>query len=282
MWLAKQKPGFYQVFQALSLDVVAGTLLLLITIESYLKIEVPWTAFACLGMATWAIYTIDHLLDVHKLQNPPRSFRRTFHLKYKKQLFALVIILLVCGITTALFLPATILKVGLLGTLFILSYFFLITRTSFWQKEICIAVGYTWGIFVAPLTLLDAHITWVQWLFVFQVFIMAFANLLLFSWYDAEKDRRDGYQSMVLKIGQKKIGAFLQGLIFFGMCSCIVAMYGAKIPSSIIMQMLVLIMFSLLLLLYRKKELFEANDWYRIIGDGIFFIPVFFLIYAQL
>jgi hypothetical protein len=272
----------YQVFQALSLDVVLGAIIFSTAIARYYKVQLPVTALVSMSIAVWLIYTFDHLLDARKINGIPSTFRHRFHRQYQKPLIAVGLVLLVLGSVMAFYLPAIIFYTGLLGVCCTAMYFLVLQKTAFWQKEICIAVGYTWGIFVAPLSLYQGHLNVSQWLLIPQVFLVVFANLLIFSWFDVVSDKRDGHKSMVIYWGITRSEKIIQLIIGIGILLGFIIFFLNRTESTLVMQLLRLLMFCLLLLIYKKHQLFRVNDLYRVIGDGIFYIPVLFIIYAHL
>ena len=235
-----------------------------------------------MAIAVWLIYTFDHLLDARKISGIPSSFRHQFHQQYQKPLVVIAFILLLVGSIMAFYLPHIIFYNGLLGVLFTGMYFLVLQKTSFWQKEICIAIGYTWGVFVAPVSLYQGHLNLSQWLLIPQVFLVVFANLLIFSWFDVVNDKRDGHKSMVIYWGLARSEKIIQWIIGLGISLGFIIFFFHRTESTIVMQVLRLLMFCILLLIYKQHQLFRANDLYRVIGDGIFYLPALFILYAHL
>ena len=238
-------------------------------------------ALVCMSIAVWLIYTFDHLLDARKINGIPSTIRHRFHKQYQRPLLAIAFVLLVIGSVTSFYLPVLLFYNGLLGVLFTAAYFLLLQKTAFWQKEICIAIGYTWGIFIAPISLYPGYLDLSQWLLIAQVFLVVFANLLIFSWFDVVNDKRDGHKSMVIYWGIQRSEKIIQFIIGTGILLSFVIFFLNNSQSTLVMQVLRLLMFSLLLLIYKQPQLFRANELYRVIGDGIFYIPALFILYAH-
>ncbi len=281
--------NFYKIFQALSLDIVLGAVIFSYAISLYFKVPVSYSALACLAIAIWLIYTADHLLDAQKTIDKPATFRHQFHKQFRKPLVVMAVLLLLTGVLIAYFLPGIVLYNGLVGVLLTGIYFLLLQRNYFWQKEVCIAIGYTWGICLAPVCISSGHLSLVQWLFIPQVFLLVFANLLIFSWFDVSNDKQDGHQSMVIRWGEKpaRIGIIL--IIVAGVLLSIFTMVfpfhqnntGAEAEPMHVMEAILLLMFGILWLIFKNQPFYRKNDAYRVIGDGIFFIPVLFILYVR-
>lgn len=281
--------NLYKVFQALSLDIVLGAVIFSYAISLYFQSPVSCSALACLAIAIWLIYTADHLLDAQKTIDKPATFRHQFHKQYRKPLVVTAVLLLLTGAVIAYFLPKIVLYNGLVGVLMTLVYFLLLQNKSFWQKEVCIAIGYTWGVCLAPVCINLGYLSSVQLLLIPQVFLLVFANLLIFSWFDFSNDTQDGHPSMVIHWGIKRAEKIIRLVLFAGF---LLSIFNALSPllwrgaggealTKLLMQPLLLLMFGLLWLIFTQHQFFRKNDLYRIIGDGIFFIPSLFIIYAK-
>jgi 4-hydroxybenzoate polyprenyltransferase len=284
--------NFYKIFQALSLDIVLGAVMFSYAISLYFQSPVSYSALTCLAIAVWLIYTIDHLLDAKKTGNASAAFRHRFHQQYKKPITVFVVLLVVAGMAIACVLPRIILYNGLTGVLLTVIYFMLLQNKWFWQKEICIATGYTWGICLAPVCINWGQLSVVQLLFIPQVFLLVFANLLIFSWFDMSNDKQDGHQSMVIRWGEKRARIGIILIIIAGVLLSLFTMltpfFGENSPLSFgegqgvrLMEATLLLMFGTLWLIFKHHTFFRKNDMYRVIGDGIFFIPVLFILYAR-
>ncbi len=276
------KFNWYKIVQALSLDIVIGAVVFSLAIGRYYGVEIPLRIIICLSIAIWIIYTVDHLLDAKKIKGQPSSYRHQFHQKYRQPLTIIAFLLSIIGIVNVVYLPAAFIGVGLIGIFFSLIYFFLLQKKSFWAKEFYIAIVYTFGIFLAPILLSQQYIQPVKWLLIPQVFLLVFSNLLIFSWFDFLKDKNDGYPSMIIHWGitnaEKKINLILAIGVIFNMS----VIFFAFNEATFVIQLLLILMYVLLIMLFKHDSLFRKNDLYRIIGDGIFFIPLFFLIYASI
>lgn len=271
----------YTLFQALSLDVVAGTVICSIAISRYYDTQNCYPAFVCMAAAVWLIYTTDHLLDAERTVGKPASFRHQFHKQYQKPLIVVAVLIALAGTAVAYYLPPTILYNGLLGVLFTAVYFLLLKKKWFWQKEICVTTGFTWGIMLAPLSLHQGHLSWVQLVVIPQVFMLVLADLLIFSWFDILKDQQDGHPSMVIRWGIKRSEKIIQLIIFCGIVVSILTMLLSGNQATILMQGIFLLMFVLLLFIFKQAPLFRQNDLYRVIGDGIFYLPFLFMLYTS-
>ena len=215
----------YRLFQALSLDIAIGAVILSTAVAKYYGVSLTWPIQLCLFIAVWLIYTFDHLM----------------------------------------------------AAAFIVIYFLLVRFTVFWAKEVFVALGYTAGVFLAPLALLSKWpVVGELWL-VPCVFLVALINLLLFSLYDYGQDKQNGFHSVVLRIGTESSRKLI-GLLLMITFSLVVWLL-TKHPAHLLFWVL-LVMTGSLVALHLRPTVFHPRDNYRILGDGIFFLPLVYLIYA--
>ena len=276
------RTGWYKIFQVLSLDVVTGAIIFSIAIGRYYRVQIPWSIIISLSIITWIIYTFDHLVDANKIKGSASTYRHQFHQKNKKALIVAILILLNIGVIIMYIIPISLIEIGLIGVFFCFVYFILLQKTSFWAKEFYIAVIYAFGLFVGPVFLSYQYIQIVQWLLIPQVFLLAFSNLLIFSWYDFLKDQQDKQPSMIIHWGIKKAKKRIQFVLAIGVIFNLIVVFLNFDEATSVIQTIILLMYSVLILLFKKDYLFRKNDLYRIIGDGIFYIPILFIVYARL
>ena len=278
--LVKQLKKTYQWIQATSLDVVVGSGLLTLSIAKYYKVSLPVPVVACLMIAVWLIYTFDHLSDAKKTRSKAATFRHRFHQQYYKQLKAALILVLFSGVAAVCFLPAVVVKNGVICAAVVFFYFMLLKLRSFWLKELLIALCYTTGVFLGPLSLAQEPLNNFQLLLIPQVFLLALANLIIFSCFDYENDKKDAHYSLAIHFGLTRSRNIALGLVLGGLMFCLLMFLSAQLMLTIEVQALIFIMNILLLTLILQEERFRQNEMYRVIGDGIFFIPALLLLYA--
>lgn len=274
--------NWYKIFQALSLDVVAGAVIILLVISKYIYLQIPFSVFVCLSISIWLIYTTDHLLDAIKIKKNASTFRHQFHQKYKKNIFISGIIFFTINFVLAFYLPAIIFYGGIFLIIPIAIYLLLTQRSRIWTKEIFVAIFYTSGVFLAPICLSYKNLDVIQWLLFPQFFLLVLSNLLLFSWFEIKSDIKDEHTSIVIRLGKKITEKIITFILTAGIILNVLIIILRPIEAVIVMQIILMLMSVLLLILLKKEHLFQLNERYRVIGDGIFFIPLLFLLYAIL
>ena len=267
----------YQWFQALSLDVVAGSIILSLAIAKYLGVDLESSILVSLGIAVWIIYSFDHLLDARKVKKTASSFRHRIYQKYFKKLTIACFIATSVEIFMLFQIPSTLLYNGLFGILFVALYFVMLRTKTFWLKETFVAVGYTMGVFIGPLSLLNIGLSISQCFLIAQISLIAFSNLLLFSWFDFPQDKTDGHYSAVFHFGLEKTKRLVIWLIVVGMFLCCVQGFLTD-ESGRVFQFVLLLMNAILFGVIYKSATFQKIEGYKAISDGIFYLPAFYLL----
>ncbi|MFY0651211.1 MAG: hypothetical protein JXQ96_04220 [Cyclobacteriaceae bacterium] len=264
----------------LSLDVVAGAVLMTLSISKILQVELPISITICLGISIWTIYTLDHLLDAFRANQKPTIARHLFHKENARWIIPVWLLVVLFGAYTALSLPAVTFLYGIGMVLTVLIYFTLIYFfRTFYFKEVVVAIVYSCGIFVGPMSLLHGSISTNSLVLLLEVFLLALVNLILFSRFESKFDDHDKHPSIVLALGAVQTQKLLDGLFLtIGVVQCYFLISNYNIQSLAYFQGLFIVMALVLFSMKTCPSFFTKNDRYRLIGDGIFFIPALVLL----
>ncbi|MCP4460050.1 MAG: hypothetical protein GY816_18805 [Cytophagales bacterium] len=264
----------YKIFTWLSLDVTVGAIVFMHFLSQELGTPVLWIEAAALGLAVWVIYSVDHLLDSSAAVEPI-SPRRLFHQQHTKVLLLLTALALTAGIWMASLLSRNVIISG--GILAIIAVGYLVAaRYRRWSdfKEIQIALGYAIGVSLVPVTKLEAIESW-HWLSIILLLLTAFINLILFSWFERKQDQDEGFTSMVLTLGEKKISVIL-------ILAFVMILLGAitlfQIGGSLNLAIFLLLTGGINSCLWKFTYYFGKNSRYRAVGDAVFLLPLFWLL----
>jgi len=263
----------------LSLDVTLGAALLTMAISNFIGVQLPLSVPVCLAISIWLIYTLDHLLDAKR--SPQITIERhLFHRRNFKILVINLILIALTGFYVAWSLPTITFIYGLGLILLVLVYFTLIYfLKNFHFKEILVAIVYASGVFLGPISLIENGVD-LQIISLFiQLLFLAFINLILFSYNDLEKDQADGNPSIVIKLGRETTGLILNILFVILTIVQFVSLLSNLGSSNFFLFQVLFVLMSIVLFSLKKwNNYFAANSKYQLIGDGIFFIPVIWLL----
>ncbi len=167
---------------------------------------------------------------------------------------------------------------GLVLTLFIACYFALIyflkkKKVVLLQKELIIAFIYTIGIFMAPLYWYGSLPSFPVMIVIFIIFMLAWFEGVMISWFDNNEDIEDGHTSFTVIVGKKNTRRFLiVGHMFVEILIVVVLI---MIPVSIVFYtLLVTFLMNLILgLIIIFPESFTKNNYYRLLGETVFWLP---------
>jgi len=266
----------YALFNILSLDVAIGAVVSAVFFARVLDVHLRINSLIALGLTVWMIYTVDHLLDARKLKRDASTERHKFHQKHFK---ALVIALTLAGLVVAsqLFFVRTPVLIGGLVLSWIIVIYFLTLKKLKYLKELAGAILYTGGVLVAPLSLYHKLLTVSQVMLIGQFLLTALINLLIFSWFDMEKDIQDRRESFATYYG---IDFTYKTFMFLLVINVVTGIYILlQIDEYLWMEIYLLLMNSVLAALAFEKKYFNTYDRYRVLGDAIFFIPLVYLLF---
>lgn len=269
----------FSYFRLLSLDVVLGACVSTLFVAKYLGVDLPSLVVVALGIAVWIIYTADHLLDGSKSRDTPLTLRHQFHQKNSKPILVVLILLMLVGLSLVIQLPMQIIINGSILVACVMLYFVglkLIGSKPSAYKESLVALAYAFGVFLGPFSLIEI-VNYRLLLPLFTIYVlMAFVNLLIFSVYELTIDERDQHTSLVRYVGKSK-ATYLITVCFI----LLIILLGYQLimvkdldHSSII----IFAMISSLAAINYWKQLFGVGEWYRIVGDAVFYFPLVVLL----
>jgi hypothetical protein len=264
----------YQYLNILSIDIAAGAVVSAMFFAGIFNVQVRAYGLLALGLTVWIIYTADHLRDAKRIKHRASTLRHQFHQRYFTQLIVWLCIAVMLDAVTIYFIRREVFEWGLI--LFIAVIVYLAVQQSLrFLKELFIATLYTAGILLLSIAAMNLEFTLIHYLLILQFGVIAWTNLLLFSWFDQTFDQQDKQNSFVTILGHRTTYFFLIGLFVF--CFLLTAFeilqHGPVAPIIIL-----LIMDSTLLLIFIFQKFFSKNDLYRLVGDAIFLFPFFILI----
>ena len=269
-----------ETIQNLSLDVTAGAVVSSVFIADLLEVRLQLSMLLGLGIAIWLIYTVDHLFDARKSGENSDNARHRFHKQHFISILVVAVLAFTAGLYNLLSLPWATVKLGsILAGLVILYiaslHLFGLKKTG--HKEILAAIIYSFGVFVAPLSLLNSVDATVIVVFV-TFFLIVMANLLLFPLFEEEGDRHDQLQSVVTLLGKgtvRKLTAITIALSTGAILSLSTLKDG---PNWLLACSVLLAMNTVLAAMWVWPRFFNKNNRYRWAGDGIFLIPLIYLL----
>ncbi|MBN3521538.1 hypothetical protein JYB62_16120 [Algoriphagus lutimaris] len=266
----------YQRLTWLSLDVVFGAMGGMLFFSKLLRVPLHWTIYALLGMAVWAIYTFDHLMDARVHPIGSKMDRHGFHQKHGFALWFLLIIVGLVGLYGAYMvfgIGEELFAGGILGMIILLVMLIIrkLPPTYHWLKELNTAIFYVIGIALLPfLRFSFFDWTWETGITTAGYIALAYLNLIMLSYLDAGKDQASGYGSLVSVLPKDQLNGVIRILsimiilVFF--CGVIFLPSFYKVFSS-----LILIMGLIHYLTFFNKRLSSYQIRYRM--EATFFLP---------
>ena len=255
----------YRILQGLSIDVTIGAVILFWFFSGSYEVTIQWSVYFLLASSVWLTYTVDHLRDA-KMASSSKRERYLLHRRHSKILYATVaVVLALCAVVT-FFLPIEIIVGGGVLAVFCVLYLIIQRRLSLiGLKELYVALMYVMGILIAPISLSKSFEVYPFIL----LFTLTFLNLLIFSWFEIDEDRKDDFHSIATQLGKPRLEKIILVLTAFGF-SVTFSGFQQHIFYSSYALLAVLILASMVI----RPEIFHIDHRYRAIGDGIFILPI--------
>lgn len=268
-----------RLIRHLSIDVALGAAVMMAFTAKVFDVEVEGIYYFLLSLITWLIYTTDHLMDARNIPHEASTPRHRFHQVHYKPILSAAIIGLFLFISL---IPRETgellfrLALGLAGM--VLLYFLSLiwarkTKFRYVLKEVFIALCYTLGVALVP-TFLAWPLEIPEFIFLLLIFLLALANLFIFSVREMKVDFQDENPSAIRFMGLKTLKLILQIVLWLQLSGSLYLFWKHAIAEGAVLLGMNLI----LMLLCYSPERFAKNETYRLMGDGIFLLPAIWLI----
>lgn len=265
----------YRCFNSLSLDVAAGAVVSSAFFAHVAGQTLSLSILICLGLSVWLIYTADHLVDAYRLKTEAVTARHRLHQQYFRVIGIAFLALFLANLWIVFSLPRSIILHGASLGVVVVIYFLVQARLLF-LKEVFGAALYTVGV-ILPVAASPAFVSSKPfWILTALFFFIALLNLMLFSWFDAERDRIHKHPSFVTTLGKSTARKVM--LVFF-VTGTLAVIMGWWMGSVTAMQASIYgaMILTLWLLLVAKNH-FESSDNHRLLGDIVFFYPLWMIV----
>ncbi|HMG89279.1 MAG TPA: hypothetical protein VK589_04445 [Chryseolinea sp.] len=264
----------YRLINLLSLDVVAGAVVCALFFARVFEVGVRPFGLIALGLTVWIIYTADHLRDARKIMGEASTERHRFHQVHYRKLIILTTVALFLDVIAIMFIKQQVLAWGVALSFVVFAYL-LVQGSLKFLKELFIAILYTCGILLLSVPVSSVKFSPPYYLLVVQFLIAALANLLMFSWFDRELDQQDKRYSFVTKAGE----ATTRGIVWFLLLLLLALTLTQFITETLLMPSLIVgCMGLMLLMIFIYRESLAKKDYYRLLGDAVFLVPVIYLL----
>jgi hypothetical protein len=271
----------YHLVHLLSLDVALGAMAGMYFFVNLLDTAIPTGLYLLLAMAVWVIYTLDHVLDTFIQADLLKSPRHIFHLKFRKPIS--ILLLLVTGVGFLILFLVETLQVYLLPGV-VLGFVILSVRGILKQlgtngallKEFSTACLYVAGISLAPIWTCDFCLTGNSSYFFIAYVLIAWLNLLVLSFLDADIDKKAGFHSILSILTIPTLQRLILGIgVFTGVLLLLLFIFLDSYHH--IHTALLLLMLSIHLIQYLQHDKI-GEDKIRQRLEASFLIPLFLIL----
>jgi hypothetical protein len=262
----------YQYVNILSLDVVAGSVICSLFFARIFNTEISLPALMVLALTVWVIYTVDHLRDARSISKTASTDRHRFHQKHFRPVLGVLVVVAAADFILLWFVPSQILLAGVVLWCLVFIYL-LFQRYLKFFKEFVIACLYTAGILLPSMAMGAGEFHPLYSLLIIKFLITALTNLLLFSFFDHRMDQDHEQESFVTWFGP---ASTRYGILFLGLLNIVSGIWLWNAHQDVALIFMGMNAILLTILLFQKRLM--GNNHYRILGDAVFFIPLFYLL----
>ncbi|MBN2176016.1 MAG: hypothetical protein JW731_17935 [Bacteroidales bacterium] len=281
-----KKPGIFEFLHTLSIDVVLGSIFCALMVVHILSSN-PGPAFwFVLPTTVWILYTLDHLVDGLKLKYHAHTYRHWFHYHNRRILFFIIAILVLANLAITLqWMDLKVLIFGIiLGSVAILYLFFVFViggrKTVLLQKEFMVASIYTCGIWGAPLVLLDFTVSGEVLFLIVSFFLLALADIMLFSIYEMTSDKNDQHVTLAVRFGSLNTTGVVYSLLIIIVAVNIYLVFTGGVTRIRILSIIYILMAVILFFVINFQSVFRKNFIYRYLGEMVFWLPGLVVIFS--
>lgn len=260
----------YRHLNILSVDVSAGAVICALFFAKILDVVVAVPGLIVLGLTVWMIYSADHLLDVRRIGERAVTNRHRFYKRYFWVMIAVTGIVAVSDAAMIFFVRPSVFYAGLVlgGAVTV----YLVAQRYFgFLKELAGALLYTGGVVLPAFAFSDNQsIAADQWIAILCFLLIAWINLLLFSYFDRKSDEEHRQVSFTTALGERKTGMLVVALAGVCISLSLHLFFGSmRMPSVVLLAMSLV-----LVLLLKFRTYFGREDRYRYVGDAVFLLPI--------
>lgn len=265
--------NLYRFLNITSVDVSAGAVICACFFAKVMNVYVRPSAFIALGLTVWIIYTVDHLLDAKRIKTIASMQRHRFHQKYFNVLLFFVVVALIADIIAVLVIRESLFIAGAILGILILFYL-LIQRYLSIFKEFSGGVLYTLGVTLPSLIFGYDNLDLPYALLIAQFLFTTWINLFLFSLFDKDRDMQDQHISFATRMGIDKT----RNIIIILLVLCFFLGSFQIFYYQLYAATIVLLMDGILAIIFFMNQTFSREDRFRLLGDAVFLLPIFFLL----
>lgn len=277
----------HESLRNLSLDIVSGAMAVGYMATRLTDTNPGWAWWVVLACSVWLIYTCDHLIDAWGSSSELQPERHKYHRRHSKALLAAILVVTILTAFLAFtMLPRSIIIFGVALGSIVLVYLLLVvlagrSDVKWFQKELLVALLYTAGIWGGPVVLSGGLPDPLHYLVPTVLFLLAWADLIIFSIYDLQSDSRTGHSSLPRQFGSKHAAILVNILFLVALALVIFIISGTSDRELIGAASILILMGSMLFTISRFNAFFAKQDRYRIYGEMVFFIPVIMVIFPE-
>lgn len=265
----------------LNLDIVLGIICTELFAQVVFAVHVRPAWWFVVPSAAWLMYTVDRLNDVRKQGADYTTARHRFHARHQRILWLAVALLAPSTAIVAFLdlLPDVWIVGVILGSLTLLHVATQqpgLRRYRGIVKDCTVIIVYTAAVWSVPLLRLQHH-SLATTTVVVAFLCLATQNVLLFAMMEENSDASLDRPSIVRSLGARR-ALWLFHTVTFVLCLAAVILATSGAPHMLHAGIIVVVMTMILEATWAGRSVVAQHDIYRLLGDGIFYVPAVILL----
>lgn len=264
----------------LSIDVVTGALVSHLAANRMPSGSTPVNVWVTviLGLVVLGIYTLDHLLDNLRPEQP-RTQRHAFIKEHESIIWRVTISSLVLAAALSWLIPKELWKFGIGMVLFAALYLWGVSRIPLKShrqalKEPLTSLIYSAGVWGSTWFMGD-DISWESITLGIIFYLLTFQSLLLFSHFEAIKYKE--VFNLARWLQRPATLRVLKGITLVAVLTCLIVVFLTEYRYTQRLSIFLLVMSLIHEWMLRNPEKVVADERFRIAGELVFIIPVLVL-----
>lgn len=263
-----------RLINILSIDVVLGSIAMAYLWTFHFGHALNLVELFSLSLIVWLIYTTDHLLDSIKGKKVVGK-RYEFHQRNKKILIPIVILASIVLLFLLFKMNFILLIIGAFVFCGVVFHFLYVHLKSNQQKKVypkewIVALIYTLGVSLPSLRMLVRQFSKYEIIIFLLIFLSALINLLLLSYLEAEEDKVQSTNSIVMRLGLKKVKTLILAVFSLFLLILLVAFtQGIEVNILLVFLMIGLSYF----FIFKKRKYVKKEERHRLLIDAILMLP---------
>jgi 4-hydroxybenzoate polyprenyltransferase len=276
---------FINILHLLSLDIAAGAVAGSLFAAEIIGVEMNFSFYLILFLATLVVYSTDHLLDGFRKKGKTASNVHRLFYNYRYPVIILTLFIAVLSLRLAFYTQERIiieygfLIAGVIIVYFLINTYYQKVERVIFVKELWIGLIYVFAVIGGPVLILDSGLEPVNIMLFSSYGLLVLSNVFTYSYFECERDKEDQEKTLATIYGR----TICRRIIIFCLATASILLLTALIiyPGEKLLNYLVIFFIILIISIIQLFEnYFKRTGNYGLVADFAFLIPFIILFFS--